>query len=369
MISQSLQPANLEELLETIRGHSMLLPRGGGTKSALAAGAADAIALDMRALKGITEYEPDEFTFTAWAGTPLHEIESALEANGQYLPFDPPWAPEGATLGGTVAAGVSGPARLRYGGIRDFIIGIRFIDGHGKLIHGGGKVVKNAAGFDLPKLMVGSMGRLGAIVDLTFKVFPVPQARRTLRVDCGDLERALATLRFLARQPLDLFALELEPPGALILRLAGDAGSLDDHARRVGECAGDSFQTLTDDEENAYWQARTSFAWASPDAVLMKIPLTPKDVPDLERSLSVLENEGRPVARRYSVAGNLAWLALPPDQAIETNLAGLEAVVLRGPWPNNRFPLAGCRRRGADAFARHIKSALDPGGRFPAILL
>ena len=128
--------------------------------------------LDLSRLSGVLEYEPGEFTFTALAGTPLASVDSLLAEHGQYLPFDPPLAERGATLGGTVAAGLSGPGRYRYGGVRDFILGVRFVDGAGALVRGGGKVVKNAAGFDLPKLMVGSLGQLGVLVELTLQSLP-----------------------------------------------------------------------------------------------------------------------------------------------------------------------------------------------------
>src|SRR5439155_368623 len=137
-------------------------------------------------LSGIVEYEPSEFTFTALAGTPLKAIIAALAERGQYLPFDPPLADAGATLGGTIAAGLSGPGRVRFGGLRDFILGVRFVDGEGRILRMGGKVVKNAAGFDLPKFFVGSAGRFGVLAEITFKVFPRPAATRTLRLDAAD---------------------------------------------------------------------------------------------------------------------------------------------------------------------------------------
>src|SRR6185503_15751320 len=132
------------------------LPRGGGTKDALSSAGGETTRLDLGGCAGIVEYAPSEFTVTALAGTPIAEMVAALGERGQYLPFDPILVEAGATLGGTIAAGVSGSGRARYGGIRDFILGVRFLDGGGTLVRGGGKVVKNAAGFDLPKLMVGS---------------------------------------------------------------------------------------------------------------------------------------------------------------------------------------------------------------------
>ena len=164
--------------------------RGGGSKPGLSTPGDDVTVLDMSGLRGVVEYEPNEFVFTALAGTPVAEVVAMLAEHGQYLPFDPPFAAAGATLGGAVASGLSGPGRYRYGGVRDFVIGVRFVDGLGQLVRGGGKVVKNAAGFDLPKLMVGSLGRLGALVELSFKVFPKPPAFATLRVDYPSLAAA-----------------------------------------------------------------------------------------------------------------------------------------------------------------------------------
>ena len=127
-----------------------------------------------------------------------------------------------------MAAGTSGPGAFRHGGVRDFVIGVRFVDGSGRLVAGGGKVVKNAAGFDLPKLLVGSMGRLGVIVQLSLKVFPRPRATTTLVFDLAGTEAALDAMARLGRGPLDLDALDLDPPARLLVRLGGDP----DAARR-----------------------------------------------------------------------------------------------------------------------------------------
>ena len=154
-------PANSAEAVEAVRGSKRLRPRGAGTKPALCAVDDEVSILDLSGLSGIIEYDPCEYTFTALGGTPVAEVEEALGKNGQYLPFDPPLREAGSTLGGTVAAGLSGPGRYRYGGVRDFLIGASFIDGDGRELRGGGKVVKNAAGFDFPKLLTGSLGELG----------------------------------------------------------------------------------------------------------------------------------------------------------------------------------------------------------------
>jgi len=168
-------------------------PVAGRSKPALHH-AGDGVVVDLAGLTGITEYQPDECTFTALAGTPVAEIDRRLAEHGQALPFEPPLAGRGATIGGTVASGLNGPGRYHHGGVRDFLIGAKFVDGEGRLIRGGGKVVKNAAGFYLHHLLLGSLGRLGIFVELTFKVFPVPRAQRTLRVTCAGLGDALAAL-------------------------------------------------------------------------------------------------------------------------------------------------------------------------------
>src|SRR3954447_2992182 len=187
-----LAPESLAELVDAVRSTPRLLAVGAGTKPRLSA--VDGVKLTTAGLRGISEYDPSEFTFTAAAGTPVREIVAALAERGQYLPFDPMLCDAGATLGGTVASGLSGPGRFRFGGVRDFILGIRFVDGAGRLLHMGGKVVKNAAGFDLPKFFCGSLGRFGLLVEATFKVFPQPSARLTLLLEAADGDAAVKTM-------------------------------------------------------------------------------------------------------------------------------------------------------------------------------
>ena len=229
----TVRPTDIGQLQQAVVGHDHVIPIGARTAPSLSCVSDEVHRLDMTGLTGVQEYDPGEFVISAWAGTPVAEVQAALEKHRQYLPFDPPWIEAGATLGGTVAAGLSGPGRLRYGGIRDFLIGVRFVDGQGKLISGGGKVVKNAAGFDLAKLMVGSQGRLGVLAELTFKVFPQPRQRRTLTVACPHLDEALRIISELARGAWDLEALELEPPSTLKLRIAGHAETLTARASRL----------------------------------------------------------------------------------------------------------------------------------------
>jgi glycolate oxidase FAD binding subunit len=180
--------------------------RGGGTKDFYGPPLAqDLPVLDTREWQGIVAYEPTELVVTARAGTPLAALEAALAEKGQCLPFDPPHFGPGATVGGMVAAGLSGPARASVGAVRDYVLGLQMLNGRGEHLTFGGQVMKNVAGYDLSRLMAGSLGSLGVITEVSLKVLPVAPAEATL---CFALGQAPA-LQQLARwrgQPLPLNA-------------------------------------------------------------------------------------------------------------------------------------------------------------------
>jgi len=361
---KSLEPLTTEDVVSAVRSHARVIPHGALTKRPLVAAEPGAVMLDMSGIRGVVEYSPDEFTFTALAGTPLAEIEALLAGHGQYMPFDPALVEQGATIGGTLAAGLNGSGRLRYGGLRDFVIGVRFVDGTGKSVRGGGKVVKNAAGFDLPRLMVGSMGRLGVITELTFKVFPAPRAWCSLRVSCSDLQDAVAVIARLCGRPLEIEALDLEPHATLMIRVAGDASALVEHARRVGTATGRPWDLIAGENEPTYWRAQRGFEWVDPDHWLVKVPLSLPRVSELDRIL-----QRQDVQRRYAVAGNVAWLAWHRDRPlVQLDLGGLDGLVVRGPALPGVSPWLGTDTRRAALFASSVKSALDPDQRLPALL-
>ena len=189
-------PANADEvaqLLKLAHEHGLaVVARGGGT--ALAMGYPPErldLSLSLRRLNRITAYEPRDLTVTAEAGTTIGAINVKLAEQGQFLPLDAP-LPDRATVGGMLAANVNGSRRLGYGGPRDCLIGIRVVDATGAPIKGGGRVVKNVAGYDLGKVFIGSFGTLGIIVEATFKIAPLPRARATVVGAFGRLEQALA---------------------------------------------------------------------------------------------------------------------------------------------------------------------------------
>jgi glycolate oxidase FAD binding subunit len=163
-MTAALTPSSVAAFAEAVRVTPNLIVVGGGTKPRLAEANSIYTRVSTSGLCGIVEYQPDEYTITVLAGTPLREVIATLKAKGQFLPFDPLFVKAGATIGGAVAAGANGPGRFRFGGIRDFILGTRFVDGDGRVLRMGGKVVKNAAGFDLPKFLVGSLGRYGVLI-------------------------------------------------------------------------------------------------------------------------------------------------------------------------------------------------------------
>ncbi len=332
-----------EALRETMLASPKVRAVGAGTKPALSAAGPGAATLSLREHAGIVEYQPSEFTFTARAGTPLADITSELARHGQYLPFDPPLTEAGATLGGTIAAGLNGPGRLRYGGLRDFILGAAFLTGDGRLVHGGGKVVKNAAGFDFPKLLVGSCGRLGVILEATFKVFPAPEATLTAEARCDTLADALGLVARLGRLPADLDALELAPPGRVVVRFAGDRAALPARLDRLSRESAATFSPVG--TENEPWRH-----WANQRGV--RIPLTLHHIPALDAALDSL---GLP--RRYSVAGNLAIVEKSAPALDETlrrlGLGGLaldSSPVRLGIWPD-------------EAPERLVRPVFDPAGR------
>ena len=361
-----MHPSTLEDVRAAVRDcppGSQLLPRGGGTKPALSTIPNYQLLitnLQISSLSGVLEYEPSEFTFTALAGTPITEVTALLDEHGQYLPFDPLLVARGATLGGTVAAGISGPGRYRYGGVRDFLIGVRFVDGEGRLVRGGGKVVKNAAGFDLPKLMVGSLGGLGVLVELTFKVFPKPEAHTMLRLACGTLDDALQALYRLqtARLDVDAVDIEMQSETTAWVRLAGLAKALPARLERLRGVL-DGGDVIEGVSEAGLWRRARELEWVPPGWTLLKAPLTPRRIPTLEASL-----EGREAMRRYSSGGQVAWIASPErPQEIDALLSsqGLAGLALYGPPGTVRLGV-----RPGEAFARRVKQALDPSGRFAA---
>ena len=209
--------------------------RGGGSKDFYGE-RLEGEPLDTRALSGIVSYEPSELVVTVRAGTPLAELEQVLAASGQCLPFEPPHFAPGATVGGMVAAGLSGPARASAGSVRDFVLGVQMVNGRGESLVFGGQVMKNVAGYDVSRLMAGALGTLGLLTEVSLKVLPVPTAEASLRFRLSQAE-ALQRLNAWGGQPLPLNAscwLEEEGAGTLYLRLRGAGAAVESACRVLG---------------------------------------------------------------------------------------------------------------------------------------
>jgi len=342
-----------EQIAELVRCHARLRVAGGGTKTATSRRAN----VSLSGLSGVLQYDPAEFTFTAMAGTRLEEVQHLLESKQQYLPFDPPLIEAGATLGGTVAAGLSGSGRLRYGGVRDFLLGVRMVTGRGEIVSTGSKVVKNAAGFDFPKLMVGSLGKFGVMTELTFKVFPAPQRFVTIALDVENLPRAVEMMNSLATSQLDLACLDMDSSLKIWVRIAGIEASVVQRAQRVLQFAGGCGTVLTDQQDAETWRACREFDWVPDGHDLIKGAITPNRIATLTAALGELPY-------RICVGGHLAWFAWPdayPNQELDVMLRelGFPAVALTGDWPS---PWVG--RHHGQVFDQRLVAALDPDHKF-----
>ncbi|KVW95556.1 glycolate oxidase subunit GlcE [Thiobacillus denitrificans] len=225
----------LDTLIERIRAahesNTPLIIQGGGSKT-FYGNADEGEVLSTRALAGIVDYQPKELVLTARAGTPLAEIEGLLAEQNQMLAFEPPHFGGPATLGGCIAAGLSGPRRPYAGAARDFVLGVRMVDGTGQPLRFGGQVIKNVAGYDVSRLMVGALGTLGLITEVSLKVLPKPAAESTLQF---ELDEATAILKMnqWAGQPLPLSATSWHA-GLLTLRLSGAASAVQVAQAKLG---------------------------------------------------------------------------------------------------------------------------------------
>ena len=237
----------LSARIKEARANGTPLAIHGGNTKAFYGGAIIGEPLDMRPYTGIVEYEPKELVLTVRAGTTLAEIESVMNSASQMLPFEPPYHAKGSTIGGTVAAGLSGPRRPYTGAVRDFVLGARIIDGKGDDLRFGGRVIKNVAGYDVSRLMTGALGTIGVLLDLSFKVLPKPVQETTLRYEFSE---AIAIRQFneWAGKPLPISATSWHE-GVAMLRLSGAAAGVKAARQNLGG------ELVADDVALQFWQA------------------------------------------------------------------------------------------------------------------
>ena len=354
---QATDPA-LHTLIEQVRAARAdgtgLDIRGGGTKTWYGE-APQGAPLDVTGLRDISSYEPTELVVTVRAGTPLAELEAALAEKGQCLPFEPPRFGDAGTVGGMVAAGLAGPARAAVGGVRDYVLGATLLNGRAEVLSFGGQVMKNVAGYDVARLLAGSMGTLGVICEVSLKVLPVPVARTTLRFDVDQAD-ALRLLNTWGGQPLPLSA-SAWWQGVLVLRLAGASAAVDAAMARLGGEAvdpamADAFWTGLRDQSDEFFLEAGKAQHAG--AALWRLSV-PSVAPPLALEGDILVEWGG--AQRWLVCSAPAAQVRAAAAA-----AGGHATLYRAQdkSPGVFAPLSAPLAR----IQRQLKAAFDPDGVF-----
>ena len=353
-----------ERVRAAVADQTPLRIRGGGTKDFHGRGGLHGDVLDTRLLSGITSYEPSELVITARAGTPLAELEAALAAKGQCLPFEPPHFSPGATVGGMVAAGLSGPARASVGAVRDYVLGVSLINGKAEPLTFGGQVMKNVAGYDVSRLMAGSWGTLGLLTEVSLKVLPVAPAEATLRFECNQAD-ALRKLHAWGGQPLPLNAscwVQDGGVGTLYVRLRGAVAAVQAACKSMGGTLLDTATTAPD------WSACRdhTLPWfvqraQQPDLALWRLSL-PATAPVLP-----LPAAAQPLVEWH---GALRWVQAPAS-AGDALRAAAEAVggsasvfVAASAYPESASGQFDPKSAALAQIHARVKQAFDPAGIF-----
>ena len=352
-----------ERVRAAVADQTPLRIRGGGTKDFHGRGLHGDV-LDTRLLSGITSYEPSELVITARAGTPLAELEAALAAKGQCLPFEPPHFSPGATVGGMVAAGLSGPARASVGAVRDYVLGVSLINGRAEPLTFGGQVMKNVAGYDVSRLMAGSWGTLGLLTEVSLKVLPVAPAEATLRFECNQAD-ALRKLHAWGGQPLPLNAscwVQDGGVGTLYVRLRGAVAAVQAACKSMGGTLLDTATTAPDwsacrDHTLPWFVQRTQ----QPDLALWRLSL-PATAPVLP-----LPAAAQPLVEWH---GALRWVQAPAS-AGDALRAAAEAVggsasvfVAASAYPESASGQFDPKSAALAQIHARVKQAFDPAGIF-----
>ena len=309
--------------------------------------------LTTRNFTGIVDYDPTELVITARCGTPLSEIEAVLAEQGQMLAFEPPSFGSSATVGGMVAAGLAGPRRAYAGAVRDFLLGVVMLNGRAERLVFGGQVMKNVAGYDVSRLMAGSMGSLGLLLELSIKVLPVPRKELSLRFELSR-EQALATVNKWAGLPYPISATSWEN-GHLYLRLSGSEAATIATRKQLGG------ELLPEADAAAYWRSlrEQTHAFFGKDDALWRLSLpSTADSPNLGGKELI------------EWGGSQRWLKLPEEQAqagagtirAAASAIGGHASLFRG--ASKQVGVFHPLTPPVLAIHRRLKQAFDPAGIF-----
>lgn len=308
---------------------------GHGSK-ALLGPLAGAETLSTQNLSGIVDYRPEELVVTAWAGTSLGELTEVLAAKRQMLPFDPPRFDGAGTLGGALASGLSGPARPWRGSVRDAVLGVEIVNGRGERLRFGGSVMKNVAGYDVSRLMVGARGTLGVILSASVRVLPMPPAEETFAIPC-DAEEAGRLVRDWARRPLPITG-TCHLADTLHLRLSGSAAGVASARSDLG---------LRGTGDPHLWAAVRDHAhpfFTATDASITRLSLSRGARFDVKDAL-------------IEWGGCQAWT---PDESVEPPEGSFATTFVPGQQPSTR-PMADAATAKMTA---RLKRAFDPDGLF-----
>ena len=319
-----------------------LVIRGGGSKTAILGRGIAGEMLEVGGHRGIVAYDPTELVLTARAGTPLAEIEAALAERGQALSFEPPYLGVGATLGGTLACTLSGPARPWGGSMRDMVLGVRLINGRGEHLRFGGQVMKNVAGYDLSRLQAGALGTLGVITEISLKVLPAPRHSVTL-VTALDQATAIERMNELAGRPAPLNGAAWVDE-RLYLRFSGSFAPESMARRWGGAVMAESDSCWADLRE----QRLAFFAGSQP---LWRLSVASSTPPMLHGATTLIDWGG---AQRWVRSGDLTTLATVAAKA------GGHVILFRG--GDRGAEVRQSPPPALGALHRRLKASFDPAG-------
>jgi glycolate oxidase FAD binding subunit len=364
-------PGTAEELADELRRSSLhdrtIVLESGGSKHALGGPPEGDDTISLAGLRRVIEYEPRDLTVSVEAGMPWRELTALLAGNRQMVPLDPPFA-DRATVGGVIAANSSGPRRRLYGSARDMVIGMRFAMVDGKVVETGGMVVKNVAGLDMAKLLIGSLGTLAAIVSVNFKVQPVPELERTFVLPFASVAEALAARGAILTSALQPSAVDLLNPAAgatvgngawlLAVRAGGNAATVNRYERELAR--GGQTVAFEGAGQAQLWRHIEDFtpAWLEkhPDGVVVRASCTLKEVGPVMESFPgpAIARAASGVCYGYFAHGDeaLRWQAKAPAPPSIIEFAPPEWKRTAELWP----------RPGGDLeIMRRVKKLFDPG--------
>lgn len=338
---------------------------GGGTKRALGRPTPSNLrALQVAGLSGIVKYEPEELIMTVLPGTPVREIEMALTAKGQRLGFDPPdWGPllgapaRSGTIGGAISADISGPARVRYGAVRDQLLGFRAVNGFGEAFKAGGKVVKNVTGFDMPKLVCGAFGTLCVLTELTLRVFPRPARAQTFVLGEMAPQEGFALLRRVWASPLEATGLAYSD-NRVAIRLEGETGPLAEKAAMLRAMCGGRDPEVAD--ESLFPAIADGTGFSKTDRCVWRVYLPPSRAADMAAQFPAAGLAG-------DCAGGILWIESDDHAHVRraANALGGHAVLIRADERTRaRIDVFEAEDRVRAQLTRSVKAAFDPLGLF-----